>query len=221
MRWRRLRDRPMVRRASQAPVAWTLIFINVVWFFTVEAWTGLSPEGTLRAGALYAPAVAAGEWYRLVSDMFVHMSLLHLMMNMISLASLAVMEVLLGSAAFFALYWLAGVAGSLVSLVFLPDGVVGGASAAIFGVFGAALMLALRGVLSRAARNQLLALLIVNLVYGWAAPNVAVAAHLGGLVAGAGLAWPLYAGWFPRTGVRAMAVLCAGFTAVALGAVLA
>lgn len=170
---------------KQAPVTTVLILVNVFWYVVVETMTGRSVVGLVQAGAVFGNGVLAGQWYRLFTAMFVHVSIIHIGLNMISLASLYVVEILLGSWPFAALYFIAGLIGNLLSIWVLPGmEVAAGASGAIFGVFAAALVLSFKGYLNKAARNQLLILLVINLVYGFANAGIDNAGHIGGLLAG-------------------------------------
>lgn len=181
MQYITVRSRFSRRRAY---ATWTIIAINVLWFLLVEGSFGLTPDGLVHAGAADSTDVFGGQWFRLFSAMFVHMGWAHIGFNMVALASLYVIEILIGTAAFVTTYVIAGVAGSLLTVILNPDGLLGGASGAIFGIFGVALTLAFQGVLTKASRNQLILVLVVNLVYGFSVPGVGVTAHLTGFVVG-------------------------------------
>ena len=85
-----------------------------------------------------APLVASGERWRMVSCMFVHVGLIHLVLNMIALSDVGrLLEKLYGSQKFLIIYFLSGITGSLTSLLWHPTVVSAGASAAVFGVIGA------------------------------------------------------------------------------------
>lgn len=175
---------------KETRMTWILLAANIMWFFFVEGRNGYTDIGFLRSGALDVPDVAAGQWYRLVSSMFVHFSLTHLTFNMVSLGSLYIVEWLTGPFRFICLYFFSGLAGSLLSVWFgRPDVLSGGASGAIFGIFGVALAYAFRGILSKVARNQMLFLLGINLLYDVSSPNIGTIAHLGGLAVGLAFGW--------------------------------
>ncbi len=192
----------------QRPVTWWIVGLNVFWFAIIEIPHGLGVQGIVQAGGLDWPSVAMGQWYRIISAMFVHMSLTHIAVNMISLISLSVMEPLLGSAAFSVTYLVSGVSGNLFMLWTGPvNAVSGGASGAIFGIFGAALALSIQGILTKSTRNQLIAVLVLNLVFDMLDPAIALAAHLGGLAAGMILGW-LFGLTSRGRRMRNWAVLC-------------
>lgn len=128
--------------------------------------------------------VATGEWYRIFTGGFLHAGLLHLGMNMLLLYLLgAQLEPLLGRARFLTLYVACLVAGSFGVMLVQPTSVTVGASGAIFGLMGAALA-AQRLAPHRVALANIGALIVVNLLFTFAVPNVSVGAHIGGLVAG-------------------------------------
>jgi len=169
----------------QAPATTILILVNVFWYVVIESITGRGVYGLVGAGAMFGSGVEAGQWYRLFTAMFVHISIIHIGLNMISLASLYVVEVIIGSWPFVFVYFLSGFVGNVVGLWLLPGyEVAAGASGAIFGIFAAALALSFRGYLNKSARNQLLILLVINLVYGFSSAAIDNTAHIGGLITG-------------------------------------
>lgn len=148
------------------------------------------PEAIVALGALDAGAVAAGEYWRLLSAIFLHGGFEHLVSNAVALFILGMIcEHAFGRGQFFVLYVLSGLAGSVVSLL-SGAGPSVGASGAIFGLQGAAI------VLFRRHRDRLLmrdrrigVVLLVWAIYAIAAgivtPYVDNGAHIGGLAAGA------------------------------------
>jgi membrane associated rhomboid family serine protease len=124
-----------------------------------------------------------GAYYRLVTAMFIHYGLLHLLLNMWALWILGRnLEVALGPVRFLALYLIAGLGGSVAAYLFAPGGLTAGASGAIFGLMGAFFV-----VLRRLRRDTsfLMPVLIANLVLTFAVPGISIAGHVGGLVTGA------------------------------------
>ena len=180
--------------------------------------------GTIvRAGANVRGAVAAGEVWRLASSVFVHVGLVHLLVNVLALWSLGrLVEGLFGRARMFAIYGAAGIAGALASHVMARAGVSAGASGAIFGLLGAALIeLALhRGRYRREWRRSLLGALAVvtvaQLAVGLIWPMIDQWAHVGGLVGGMVMGALLSPGW--RVAEHPAVVWSARVLAVALAA---
>jgi membrane associated rhomboid family serine protease len=140
-----------------------------------------------RFGAKENVAIAAGEYWRLLTAAFLHGGVVHLLVNSWSLYVLGTLtERVLGPGRFLATFLVSAVTGSLASWVFNP--VIGvGASGAIFGLLGTALYLSWRGQTAHippAALRSLGFWTIYNLVYGFITPTIDNAAHLGGLAGG-------------------------------------
>ncbi len=127
--------------------------------------------------------VATGEWYRLLTAAFLHVRPWHLLLNMVGLWIFGVsLESSLGRARFTALYLLSALGGSVVSYAFSSSAQLSlGASGAIFGLLGATLVIVRR---LRHNMRPLLALLAINVVYGFLVPGIDWRAHLGGLATG-------------------------------------
>ena len=183
----------------QAPATYVLIAINVVAYL-IEITAGAgglnNPSGSvINDFALRGVSVAGGEWYRLVTGGFLHASLIHIGFNMILLFMLGrMLEPALGTPRFLALYFASLLAGAFGALL-LTDPLVStlGASGAVFGLIGAAFILA-RGRGMNALAAELGFLIVINLVFTFGARNISVGGHLGGLVAGILCALTILAG---------------------------
>jgi membrane associated rhomboid family serine protease len=149
-----------------------------------------SPAGILGGGALtglgglIGPAVAAGQWWRLVTAGFLHVGLLHLGFNMVALFVFGPpLEARLGRSRFTALYLASLLSGSLGALLVSPNQLTVGASGAIFGLLGAIIVgQRASGISARA--SGMIPLLIVNLVFTVLVPGISIGGHLGGLAGG-------------------------------------
>ena len=145
-----------------------------------------SPAGPLYVhGVTYGPAVAAGDWWRVVTGGFLHASPLHLLMNMFLLWLLAKeLEPSLGHLRFGLLYAVSLLGGAVGVMLLSPHDATLGASGAVFGLMGALVVLQLR-----ARQNPwstgLGGLVIINLVITFAVPGISIGGHVGGLLAGA------------------------------------
>jgi membrane associated rhomboid family serine protease len=204
-------------RGGRAEVTIGLVAINVLIFFA-----GLSSGANFSSGsgtsdidqrfALIPAAVANGEWYRLVTSMFLHYGIWHLAVNMYALWILGqALEVMLGRLRFIALYFAAGIGGSILSFAF--GDVIGqsaGASGAIFGLFGAFFIILRRRNLET---GGIVAMIALNLVFTFTFPNIDWRGHVGGLVVGAVFAYVLVAA---PTGPRRDQIQAAGAAAVAV-----
>ncbi len=172
----------------EAPATVGLVALNVlVYLLTVYQGTGIGrPGGELfEKGALIGAAISVdGDWYRLVTAMFLHASLLHLAFNMLALYWLGtVVEQALGTSRFLLLYFVSGIAGSAGALALSdPFAVTVGASGAIYGILGALLVLEYRATGTFA--GPALGLIVVNLALSFAIPNISIGGHLGGLAGG-------------------------------------
>jgi len=170
-----------------APVSFVLIGINVL-VFMIGQFDLARRVSFFVNGSLYHDAVAAGEWWRAFTSMFLHANFTHILLNMWALLLFGpVLERRFGSLSFASLYLASGLGGSAVYyLLGRPDPAVG-ASGAIFGLFGALIVATYRmrhTPAGRAIFSQLVILLLINLSLPLIIQSVAWEAHAGGLVAG-------------------------------------
>ncbi len=176
-------------------ITYSLIGLNLLFYAVSIFYTGsvvdMPAGGLVDLGAVYGPfVVVEGEWWRLLTAMFLHGGMTHLLMNMFSLYIIGrPMELYFSPKSYLSLYLLTGIVGGLVSIVVHPETVAIGASGAIFGVFGAlsGYFFAYRRELGEHAHQFMkdFALIIgINLILGFSIPNIDVSAHAGGLVSG-------------------------------------
>jgi membrane associated rhomboid family serine protease len=128
--------------------------------------------------------IAAGEWYRLFTAMFVHYGVLHLLTNMYALWILGRdLERVLGPLRFTGLYVLAGLGGNVAAYLFAaPNGFTAGASTAVFGLMAGIFVILKRLKLSVA---PILPVIVINVIFTFVIANISIAGHLGGLAVGA------------------------------------
>jgi membrane associated rhomboid family serine protease len=140
-------------------------------------------------GVLWGPFVAQGDWWRLVTSMFLHANFFHIAVNMWSLYIVGtILEQAIGRWRFLLLYLVSGVAGSAGALVWSPEKPTVGASGAIFGILGALFVLERRGSISTG--GQVAGMIVLNLVITFAFSSyISVGGHVGGLIGGAVLMW--------------------------------
>jgi membrane associated rhomboid family serine protease len=125
--------------------------------------------------------ISQGAVYRLLTETFIHYGIVHLLLNMYALWILGRdLETALGPARFTALYLLSGLGGSVAAYLF-ADGIAAGASGAIFGLF-AALVLVLRRL--KLDTSSVIPVIVINFILTFTIPNISIAGHLGGFVAG-------------------------------------
>lgn len=169
--------------ANPRLVTLILIGVNVAVFIAVQA----NPLLVDRLG-LYPPEIAHGQWYRLMTAVFLHQAIAHVGLNMLSLWWIGPpVEAALGRLRYLALYLLAGLGGSALSFLLAPSNELGlGASGAIFGLLGALFVL-LRRV--HADLRQIVILIVLNLVFSFTISDIDWRAHVGGLITGAVVAY--------------------------------
>jgi membrane associated rhomboid family serine protease len=204
------------------PVTTTLIAVNVVIFIATSAGglnfaSGGGTSSLFLRLALIPPAVAHGQWYRLVTSMFLHFNVLHIAFNMYALFLIGPpLEVALGRVRYVALYFLAGIGGSILSLINGPLATeAAGASGAIFGLFAAFYIVARR---QGWQTNGIVITILLNLALSFSFSNeIDWRGHVGGLIVGAAaMAVIAYAPPGPQRfrvqalGLGAIAVVLAG-----------
>lgn len=190
------RERTRVRRispglrAGAAPATYALIAVNVAAFLAelatgANAGVGRGGGSVIDHAALYGPAVAGGDWWRIVTAGFLHAGILHVALNMYVLFILGtLLEPGIGTPRFLGVYFVSLLAGSFGALLLSPDVLTVGASGAIFGVMAAAFIVARHRGIEQLA-SQIGIFIIINLLFTVGVSGISVGAHLGGLVGGA------------------------------------
>jgi rhomboid protease GluP len=166
--------------------------------FLVEMVLGGSTQTDVlvRLGAKVSALITDGEYWRLVTAMFLHVGIMHLFFNGYALLAIGTeLERLFGPMRFTVIYMLSGLLGNLASYAFSPN-LAAGASGAIFGLIGAlAAFFTLHrerlGAWGRARLANIAFLIAINLFFGFTQPGIDNLAHLGGLLGGLGLGWAL------------------------------
>lgn len=224
---------PAMRRlgaaASGTAVATGVLVTLNVLLYLVEMAQGVGLRGVggsqlVRDGALYGPAVADGEWWRMVTGGFLHASLLHVGFNMYLLWILgSALERFGGTARFLAIYFSALLWGAAGALLLSPNTLTVGASGAVFGLMAALYLLERqRGVALLGSAVGML--LLFNLVITFVLPGISIGGHVGGILGGAAAGFIL-SGYgrghmaYGRLGARtwlSLAALMGGAVAVGL-----
>jgi membrane associated rhomboid family serine protease len=215
------------RVTASSPVTWTLVGINVLAYLAEWAYPNIVDDGILVGRFGSAIGVANGEWYRLISNAFLHQPGLsgfgpaHIIFNMWALIVVGPpLERTLGRLRFLAVYLISALAGSVLQYLAAPPGAAAlGASGAIFGLFGAWFVVARR---LRLDSSQIVMLIVLNLVISFGVHGIAWRAHIGGLIAGTALtAVYAYAPRVPQARALVQAGATAGILVVLVIAVLA
>ena len=194
-------EKIMKASAGSRRVTYTIIGINILVFIAMAV-SGVSiTEPTLQQlvnwGANYKPYTTGGEWWRLVTCVFVHIGIIHLLFNMYALYIIGnYLEPMLGRVRYTAAYISTGIFASLFSIWWHNDEAVSaGASGAIFGLYGLFLALLTTSLIPTHVRKALLQSIAIfvgyNLLYGLKS-GVDNAAHLGGLISGFALGYLYY-----------------------------
>jgi membrane associated rhomboid family serine protease/Flp pilus assembly protein TadD len=186
---------PWVRRESSITITHVLFGANIAVFLAMALAGGsvmdFNGEVMVRFGANYGPFTLSGQWWRLLTYMFLHGGLMHIAFNMWCLWSLgALCESLYGRWTFAAIYLITGVAAGLASVGWNPGTLSVGASGAIFGLAGALIASFYLGEFSvpkiaiQGTLRSLLFFVGFNVLFGTLSPGIDNAAHGGGLISG-------------------------------------
>jgi rhomboid protease GluP len=226
------RSRAEIRTSGQAPVTPSflitagLIGLNVI-VFLVMVLRGVSPlapsaEQMIAFGADFGPLTLNGQWWRLVTSMFVHFGIVHIGLNMWCLWNLGrAAEQLMGRASYLLAYFVSGIFSSIASVYWHPMGASAGASGAIFGMAGVLVSYVyLKKTPSHIKINSKMlgslgTFIAYNLAFG-ALPGISNAAHIGGLVMGLVVGAALPAAGASEAARRTRVSLVAIFSLVAL-----
>lgn len=186
--------RPWVRNESNVTLTQILLGANVAVYLAMAIGSGSLmdfPSHSLLFGANYGPYTLTGQWWRLLSYMFMHGGILHIAFNMWCLWDLgALCESLYGRVTYAAIYLITGAAAGLTSVAWNPGVLSVGASGAIFGLAGAMIAsfylgeFSLPSIAIRGTLRSLLIFAAFNLFFGSMFAGVDNAAHIGGLVWG-------------------------------------
>lgn len=162
-------------------ITYILIAINILVFVV-----SMFIDSTLYNFAVNQYFVTHGEVYRLVTGIFLHANIVHLIFNMYALYIIGMqLESFLGKGKYLAVYLLSALAGSVLS-IFMSSGFSVGASGAIFGLMGSLIYFGYhyRVYLDSVIKSQIIPLVIINLLIGFFISGIDIWAHIGGLIGG-------------------------------------
>lgn len=165
-----------------------IIMVCILYFLYIYTKTKgeLTAANLVYYGANFRDLIKSGEWYRLFSSIFIHASILHILVNMYALRIIGYqLESYLGKVRYLIVFILSGLVGSLFSAIFTKTVSVG-ASGAIFGLLGSLLYFSYhyRLVLGGSLKNEIIPVIIINLLIGFLIPGIDIYAHVGGLIGG-------------------------------------
>lgn len=169
-----------------------IILISLIMYIIMciysNSFFDIEPNILAKFGANNIMLVKNYQIYRLLTSAFLHVSIIHLLVNMYSLKIIgSQVENFIGKAKYIFVYIMSALSGSLMSLVFLKPNVVAcGASGALFGLMGCLLYFGYhyRLYLSDAIKNQIIPIIIINLLIGFSITGIDNACHIGGLIGG-------------------------------------
>jgi rhomboid protease GluP len=165
------------------------IFVFILmWFYNYQSFLSRHLQ-LLHWGANRRFEVLDGEWWRLVTNIFLHGGIIHLIYNCISFVLVAILlEPILGRIKFLIYYIICGILASVVSIIYYDNIISVGASGAIFGLFGILIYSEVLFTKKHGVNSIILyyfgAYVAINLIYGLIVPGIDNAAHFGGLIAG-------------------------------------
>lgn len=169
-------------------LSYFILGINVIVFAAMEFTGGSTNTITLlKFGAFYPPFVLEGEFWRSFTSAFIHIGLIHLLVNSFTLVQVGpIIEEYFGKLKFTIFYTLTSLSASTLSILFNYNSISAGASGALFGLVGVILGNLWGKSHSRLPIEQwqIIPFVIFNLVYGFAVPGINNWAHIGGLVGG-------------------------------------
>ncbi len=173
---------------KQPIVTYIIMAVCIILFILMELSGGsTNSQILLKYGANLDILVKNGEYYRLFTCIFLHIGIMHLICNMYSLYVIGrEVESLFGKVKYIIIFILSGIFGSIMSIAFTHNTISAGASGAIFGLLGALLYFGInyRTYLGEAIKRTIIPIIVVNLIIGFFAEGIDLAAHIGGLVGG-------------------------------------
>ncbi|MDD7131991.1 MAG: rhomboid family intramembrane serine protease [Firmicutes bacterium] len=170
-------------------ITYSIIFICVLVFILMYVLGNGSTDNytLLLFGANLDALTKNGDYYRLLTSMFLHIGIMHLLCNMYSLYIIGKeVENVFGKWKYLVIYILSGIAGSILSLAFNHNTICAGASGAIFGLLGALLYFGYyyRPYLGATLTRSIIPVIAINLIVGFLDSGIDNSAHIGGLVGG-------------------------------------
>ncbi|MGY5338748.1 rhomboid family intramembrane serine protease [Levilactobacillus spicheri] len=178
-----------LRRLDQTPYMTVgLIAVMVLVFLAMTLAGGSTNVNVLiEFGAKINVLIQQGQWWRLVTPVFLHIGFTHILLNMLTLYFVGMqLEAAFGHWRYLVIFLVAGIGGNVASFCF-SDSLSAGASTAIFGLFGAFMMLGesfWQNPTIRSLARTFLAFVVMNLAFDVFTPGIDLAGHIGGLFAG-------------------------------------
>lgn len=186
---------------DKSAITYILIILNLLVYSITAYLSGSILDSNINVliflGAKVNELINRGEYYRLITCMFLHGGIIHVVLNMYALNSLGpLVETVYGRRKYILIYFLSGIVSSIFSYKF-SSGISVGASGAIFGLLGATLVFGIRmkSRIGKGFMTNILSVIAINLFIGFSIPNVDNFGHLGGLLGGMAVSY-FYIGIF-------------------------
>lgn len=184
------KDKNTTNNIKQNKITYGIIVCNVVMYIITAILSGNIMDSNINVlvflGAKENNLIGIGQYYRLITCMFLHGGLTHLALNMYALYTIGpVIEKLYGKGKYILIYMGSGICSSLLSYIFSPHVSIG-ASGAIFGLLGSCLIIAIKykKQVAREFISNIISVILVNLIIGFSMANIDNVGHLGGLIGG-------------------------------------
>lgn len=180
----------MFNRQSNAYVTWTLLVLTIgVYLVEVLAGGSQNSNTLMTMGAMTNASIQTGDWWRLITPIFLHLSVFHIFMNGFTLLYVGqILEPMIGHWRFFIIYIVSGIMGNLASLAFGANNAISaGASTSLFGMFAAFIAIA---YIYRENRfltelgKSFLGLIVINLLMDLTMSGIDIWGHVGGAIGG-------------------------------------
>lgn len=170
------------------PITYYIVAVNVLVFLAIHITSFLFPDVSLiniLVKNTYMISIE-GQYYRLLTAVFSHYSVTHLFFNCFAIIILGQhVEQIFGKLKFVIIFIIAGLFGSLFSMIFSPNAALG-ASGGVFGIFGVHLYLYMKNknTYTKIFGREIFKLLAINVIIGFIVPNIDYWGHFGGIVGG-------------------------------------
>lgn len=183
--------RRTIQRLQQRSWVTELLVIVTILVYLGEVIAGGSESSQVLVefGAKFTPLIIAGQWWRLLTPVFIHIGIMHITVNMATLYYIGgSVEQMIGHWRYAVIYFLSAISGNLMSFAFgATNGLAAGASTALFGLFGVYMALGVvfkDNLYLRQTGRQFAALAVFNFVFDLFASGIDIWGHLGGLIGG-------------------------------------
>lgn len=167
---------------------WLLVLNKGIESPSVNPMFGPSPQTLLDAGAKYGPLLKDGEWWRFIAPIFLHSGLIHFILNIVFQFSLCwIFEIRYSTLIVLPVYVISGIAGNVLSAIFIPNAISVGASGALFGLWGMAIIDLIWNIKKTSRPCCMITYMIVSLLASLGLgllPFVDNFAHIGGFIWG-------------------------------------